>query len=135
MQTKKDPISVDAFHFDRVSPDAEPQQNIQVSLVKIDADDEYLQEADLKAGNIYQIVTPFQVIPQGSGFAVSGQISRVVQLLDFFGTPDEIEQKEMMKLSRPLIEYIETLTYQVTAVALNEGIQLQFTVHETPEEA
>ena len=22
MQTKKDPISVDAFHFDRVSPDA-----------------------------------------------------------------------------------------------------------------
>lgn len=135
MQIKKDPISVDAFHFDRVSPDAEPQQNIQVSLVKIDADDEYLQEADLKAGNIYQIVTPFQVIPQGSGFAVSGQISRVVQLLDFFGTPDEIEQKEMMKLSRPLIEYIETLTYQVTAVALNEGIQLQFTAHETPEEA
>ena len=39
MQTKKDPISVDAFHFDRVSPEAEPQQNIQVSLVKIDADD------------------------------------------------------------------------------------------------
>lgn len=135
MQTKKDPISVDAFHFDRVSPDAEPQQNIQVSLVKIDADDEYLQEADLKAGNIYQIVTPFQVMPQGSGFAVSGQISRVVQLLDFFGTPDEIEQKEMMKLSRPLIEYIETLTYQLTAVTLNEGIQLQFTAHETPEEA
>ncbi|MBZ1504684.1 DUF1149 family protein [Latilactobacillus curvatus] len=127
MQTKKDPITVDAFHYDRASPDVEPQQNIQVSLVTISEEDPYLQEADLSAGNIYQIVTPFQVAPEKSGFAVSGQISQVVQLLDFFGEPNEIDQKDMMKLSRPLIEYIETLTYQVTAVALNRGVQLQFT--------
>lgn len=135
MQTKKDPISVDAFHFDRVAPDTEPQQNIQVSLLAIQADDQYLQAADLTAGNIYQIVTPFQVVPENSGFAVSGQISQVVQLLDFFGQPEEIAQKDLMKLSRPLIEYIETLTYQVTTVALDHGVQLQFTVQdETPTE-
>ncbi len=127
MQTKKDPITVDAFHYDRISPDVEPQQNIQVSLVTISEEDPYLQEADLSAGNIYQIVTPFQVAPEKSGFAVSGQISQVVQLLDFFSEPNEIDQKDMIKLSRPLIEYIETLTYQVTAVALNRGVQLQFT--------
>lgn len=59
MQTKKDPISVDAFHFDRVALETEPQQNIQVSLLAIEADDQYLQEADLAAGNIYQIVNAF----------------------------------------------------------------------------
>lgn len=133
MQTKKDPISVDAFHFDRVALETEPRQNIQVSLLAIEADDQYLQEADLAAGNIYQIVTPFQVVPEKSGFAVSGQISRVVQLLDFFGKPEEIDQKELKKLSRPLIEYIETLTYQVTTVALNRGVQLQFTAALTED--
>ena len=40
-------ITVDAFHYDRVSPD-EPQQNIQVSLVTISEEDPYLQ-ADLSA--------------------------------------------------------------------------------------
>jgi len=38
-----------------------------------------------------------------------------------------LQAKDVQQLSRPVVEYIETLTYQVTSVALNRGFSLNFT--------
>ncbi|NUB72141.1 DUF1149 family protein, partial [Lacticaseibacillus rhamnosus] len=37
-----------------------------------------------------------------------------------------LPQEDLGKLSRPLVETLESLTYQVTAVALELGVNLPF---------
>ncbi|MCG4281759.1 DUF1149 family protein [Lacticaseibacillus saniviri] len=125
METKKFAIVVNAFHYDLVGMDAEVKQDIQVAMRQVEPNDPERKD-ELKAGNMYEIMVPFNVVPENTGFQISGQISRVVQILDFFGEPKDIAQEDLAKLSRPLVETIETLTYQVTAVALDQGISLNF---------
>ncbi|PIO83919.1 hypothetical protein BSQ39_10210 [Loigolactobacillus backii] len=123
MKTKAEPIIVEHFHYDRVTSDAKPTTDVQVSLTEVEATGDGAAEK-MAAGKIFQFSVPFTVTLDG--FQVSGLIRRIVQLLDFNGEPSDIPAEEMQKLSRPLVEYIETLTYQVTIVAIDHGVQLDF---------
>ncbi|MFL2029833.1 DUF1149 family protein [Loigolactobacillus zhaoyuanensis] len=62
-------------------------------------------------------------------------MSQIIQILDFDGQADDLTAQDMQRLSRPLVEYIETLTYQVTAVALDQGVQLDFHPEEAADSA
>jgi len=125
MQTKKFAIVVNAFHYDLVGLDAEVKQDIQVAMRQVEPTDPD-RKADTKAGNFFEIMVPFNVVPENTGFQISGQITQIVQTLDYFGEAQDIAPADLQKLSRPLVETIETLTYQVTAVALDQGISLNF---------
>ena len=104
MEAKRYPITVESFHYDLVKQGTPVKNDLQVAMRQI----------------------PFDVVPDNAGFEISGKITQIVQVMDYFGEANELPQEELGKLSRPLVETIETLTYQVTAVALDQGVNLQF---------
>lgn len=132
METKKFPIVVNSFHYDLLQKGDQPSQDVQVAMRKVQPTDERLKGTE-KDGAFFEIMVPFDVTVEDNGFKVSGSISRVVQTLGYEGEASELPSDELEKLSRPLVEYIETLTYQVTAVALNEGVSLNFQASGEPE--
>ncbi|WP_125713738.1 DUF1149 family protein [Companilactobacillus kedongensis] len=129
MKTLKGPVTVNAFHYDVESPSADAKQDLHISIEHPDLKDEQGKPMDESKGKIFQIIIPFEVHPEGAPFKVSGLIGQVVQLTDFHDNPEDLKPKEVEQVSRPVVEYIETLTYQVTAVALNQGISLNFTAN------
>lgn len=132
MKTNREAIVVEQFHYDRAPETVKPKTDVQVHVNEVTATGEGA-DAMMTKGKIFQFSVPFKVILQG--FSVSGKITQIMQLIDFKGTPDDISAEEMQKLSRPLVEYIETLTYQITAVALDQGVQLDFHPEETDDGA
>lgn len=129
MDFTKFDISVDAFHFDLLTEETAAQTNIKVSMQQLSAATDATKEQE-KQGNVYRVIVPFNVVPGDENFRISGQISQVVQANGFFGEADSISAEDWELLSRPLVETIETLTYQVTAVALNHGVNLSFTARD-----
>ena len=129
MDFTKFDISVDAFHFDLLTEETAVQTNIQVSMQQLSAATDATKEQE-KQGNVYRVIVPFNVVPGDENFRISGQISQVVQADGFFGEADSISGEDWELLSRPLVETIETLTYQVTAVAINHGVNLSFTARD-----
>lgn len=133
MDFTKFDISVDAFHFDLLTEETTAQTNIKVSMQQLSAATDATKEQE-KQGNVYRVIVPFDVVPGEDNFRISGQISQVVQANGFFGEADSISAADWELLSRPLVETIETLTYQVTAVALNHGVNLSFTARDGESE-
>lgn len=133
MKTRKGPVSVQSFHYDIANPQDEIKQDLQISIDHPDLQDEKGQPMDESDGKIFQVVIPFEIHPQGAPFKVSGLIGQVMQLLDFHGDPEDLKDKEVQQISREVVEYIETLTYQVTAVTLNKGISLNFSAQDSVE--
>lgn len=64
--------------------------------------------------------------PAPGEFTVSGLITQIVQLKGYHGKGDDLATNDYKILSRPLVEYIETLTYEVTQVALDKPVNLNF---------
>lgn len=126
MKFNKKPILVRSFHYDVVSKDPKIKQDIQVAMRQIEFNDPADAESTGDKGNYFEIMVPFEIAPNPGYFEVSGQITQIVQLVDYFKSAQELEPAILEQLSRPLVETIETLTYQVTSVALNEGINLSF---------
>ncbi|QVI35429.1 hypothetical protein BVJ53_06200 [Lacticaseibacillus chiayiensis] len=129
MEAKRYPITVESFHYDLVKQDTPVKNDLQVAMRQIQWSDPKRQE-ELKKGNLFEMMIPFDVVPDNSSFEISGKITQIVQVMDYFGEANELPQEELGKLSRPLVETIETLTYQVTAVALDQGVNLQFGPNE-----
>lgn len=132
METKKFPIIVNSFHYDLLQKDDQASQDVQVAMRTVQPNDDRLKGTE-KDGNFFEIMVPFDVTVENNGFRISGSISRVVQVLNYFGEASDLPSEELEKLSRPLVEYIETLTYQVTSVALSEGVSLNFQASGEPE--
>lgn len=132
METKKFPIIVNSFHYDLLQKDDQASQDVQVAMRTVQPNDDRLKGTE-KDGNFFEIMVPFDVTVENNGFRISGSISRVVQVLNYFGEASDLPPEELEKLSRPLVEYIETLTYQVTSVALSEGVSLNFQASGEPE--
>ena len=82
---------------------------------------------EAEGGSYFEIAVPFEVSPNPGEFTVSGLITQVVFLKDYYGDGQDLEKSDYKLLSRPLVEYIETLTYQLTSVALDEPVNLNFT--------
>ncbi|EFB62985.1 hypothetical protein HMPREF9209_0459 [Lactobacillus gasseri 224-1] len=79
-----------------------------------------------KTGKYFEIAVPFEVSPAPGDFTVSGVITRVVQFVDYFGDGTDLEPSDYQLLSRPLVEQIETLTYEITQLTLDHPVNLSF---------
>ena len=133
MKTNKGPVSVQSFHYDIAEPKDDIKQELQISIEHPDLTDENGNPADESEGKIYQVIVPFDIQPQGAPFKVSGLIAQAMQLVGFQGNREDLSNKEVQQISREIVEYIETLTYQVTAVTLNHGVSLNFSPQDTVE--
>lgn len=123
MKVAKGPIVVQSYHYDLVNPDSEVKTDLQVQVQ--DYNDS--EEAESTEGKMIQIMTPFGIHPEQAPFAISGLIGQVVQLQDVAADEDYTLSTELMEeLSRPLVEQIQIITYQLTAMTLDHGYELNF---------
>ncbi|RHW50170.1 DUF1149 domain-containing protein [Bombilactobacillus bombi] len=123
MKVAKGPIVVQSYHYDLVNPDSEVKTDLQVQVQ--DYNDS--EEIESTEGKMIQIMTPFGIHPEQAPFAISGLIGQVVQLQDVAADEDYTLSTELMEeLSRPLVEQIQIITYQLTAMTLDHGYELNF---------
>ncbi len=127
MKTNKGVVNVQSFHYDVESPSADVKTELNINIEHPDLKDEKGDPLNEDEGKILQVVVPFEIHTENAPFKVSGLIGQVVQPIGFHGEIEDLQAKDVQQLSRPVVEYIETLTYQVTSVALNRGFSLNFT--------
>jgi len=137
MKINKGEVNVQAFHYDVESPSADVKTQLNINIEHPEFKDANGEPMNEDEGRILQVVVPFEIQPENAPFKVSGLIGQVVQPVGFHGEIDDLQPKDVQQISRPVVEYIETLTYQVTSVALNRGFSLNFTkdVDIKPNEA
>ena len=121
MKVAKGPIVVQSYHYDLVDPDSEIRTNLQVQV------QDYEDSEQQSEGKMIQIMTPFGIHPEKAPFAISGLIGQVIQFPDWKpGEPLQLNAEQMQELSQPLVEQIQIITYQLTAMTLDHGYQLDF---------
>ncbi|CAJ1183492.1 hypothetical protein CPR19092_LGOLGGFK_00718 [Companilactobacillus paralimentarius] len=126
MKINKGEVKVQSFHYDVESPSADVKTELNINIEHPEFKDENGEPLNEDEGKILQVVVPFEIHPENAPFKVSGLIGQVVQPIGFHGEIQDLEAKDVQQLSRPVVEYIETLTYQVTSVSLNRGFSLNF---------
>lgn len=119
------PVLVRNFHYDfNEEPAVKNEVNVSLRQVFQTQDDGTQDEG--KDGKYFEIAVPFEVAPAPGQFTVSGLITRIVQFKDYFGDGTDLTPQEYQLVSRPLVEEIETLTYQITQVTLDQPVNLSF---------
>lgn len=122
---KETPVIVKNFHYD-INEELETKDNVNFGLKKVEKQNEDGTTDSGEDGNYFDITVVFEVAPAPGEFTVSGMISQVVKIKDYFGDGSDLSKTDYKILSRPLVEYIETLTYEVTQIALDEPVNLNF---------
>ena len=122
---KETPVIVKNFHYD-INEELETKDNVNFGLKKVEKQNEDGTTDPGEDGNYFDITVVFEVAPAPCEFTVSGMISQVVKIKDYFGDGSDLSKTDYKILSRPLVEYIETLTYEVTQIALDEPVNLNF---------
>ncbi|WP_278955593.1 DUF1149 family protein [Lactobacillus apis] len=122
---KETPVIVKNFHYD-INEELETKDNVNFGLKKVEKQNEDGTTDPGEDGNYFDITVVFEVAPAPGEFTVSGMISQVVKIKDYFGDGGDLSKTDYKILSRPLVEYIETLTYEVTQIALDEPVNLNF---------
>ena len=120
IQANKGPIVVQSFHYDVVDASSPIKTEVQVEL------QDYEPQEPVKNALTLQVMTPCDIHPKGTTFAISGLVGQVVQLINCPQTIDQLDAQIVQQLSQPLIEQIQILTYQVTAITLDQGYHLEF---------
>ncbi|BDR60226.1 DUF1149 family protein [Lactobacillus xylocopicola] len=122
---KETPVLVKNFHYDiNEEPETKDQVNFGLKQVERQNQDGTTDAGD--NGNYFEVAVVFDVAPEPGHFSVSGMISQIVQIKEYFGDGSDLAKTDYKLLSRPLIEYIETLTYEVTQITLDEPVNLNF---------
>ncbi|AYE38777.1 DUF1149 family protein [Companilactobacillus zhachilii] len=129
MKINKGEVTVQSFHYDVEAPTADTKTDLNINIEHPNLKGEDGQPLNEDEGKILQVVVPFEIHMENAPFKVSGLIGQVVQPVGFHGEIQDLDAKQVQQLSRPVVEYIETLTYQVTSVTLNHGVSLNFTNH------
>ena len=124
--TKETPVLVRNFHYD-LNEENHVKSEVNIALRKAAQKDDEGNLLEAEGGSYFEIAVPSEVSPNPGEFTVSGLITQVVFLKDYYGDGQDLEKSDYKLLSRPLVEYIETLTYQLTSVALDEPVNLNFT--------
>ena len=121
---KQTPVTVQSFHYDLVDEGVAAKSEVNPGIRKLDVsgDDEHSEEE----GSYYDVAVFFDVIPAPAEFEVSGAIHQIVQIKNYHGDGTDISNADWQLLSRPLVEYIETLTYEVTQVTVDKPVNLNF---------
>lgn len=126
MKMNKGIVTVQAFHYDVEAPTADEKTQLNINIEHPDLKGEDGQPLNEDEGKILQVVVPFEIHMKDAPFKVSGLIGQVVQPIGFHGEIQDLDGKQVKQMSRSVVEYIETLTYQVTSVTLNHGVSLNF---------
>ena len=122
---KETPVIVKNFHYD-VNEEPETKDQVNFGLKKVEKqNDDGTTDAGVD-GNYFDITIIFDVAPAPGEFSISGMISQIVQIKNYFGDGSDLSKADYKLLSRPLVEYIETLTYQVTQITLDKPVNLNF---------
>ena len=121
---KQTPVTVQSFHYYLVDEGVAAKSEVNPGIRKLDVsgDDEHSEEE----GSYYDVAVFFDVIPAPAEFEVSGAIHQIVQIKNYHGDGTDISNADWQLLSRPLVEYIETLTYEVTQVTFDKPVNLNF---------
>lgn len=119
------PVLVRNFHYD-FNEEPQVKNEVNVSLRQVVQNQEDGSQDEGKDGKYFEIAVPFEVAPAPGQFTVSGLITRVVQFENYFGDGTDLTPQEYQLVSRPLVEEIETLTYQVTQITLDQPVNLSF---------
>lgn len=122
---KETPILVKNFHYD-INEDPQVKDEVNFGLKKVEKRNEDGTTDKGENGNYFEVTVIFDVAPAPGQFSVSGMISQIVQIKDYFGDGNDLENADYKLLSRPLVEYIETLTYEVTQITLEKPVNLNF---------
>lgn len=126
MEIKKmTPVLVQHFHYD-LNEEQKVKNELNVSLRQVFQTDENGNQEEGKEGHYFEVAIPFEVSPAPGQFTVSGLVSQVVQLEDYFGEGRDLKPNDYELISRPLVEEIETLTYQITQITLDQPVNLSF---------
>lgn len=126
MEIKKmTPVLVQHFHYD-LNEEPHTKNELNVSLRQVFQTDEQGKQDEGKEGHYFEIAIPFEIAPAPGQFSVSGLVSQVVQLIDYFGEGRDLNPNDYELISRPLVEEIETLTYQITQITLDQPVNLNF---------
>jgi len=126
MKIHKGVVTVQSFHYDVEAPTADVKTELNINIEHPELKGEDGQPISEAEGKIFQVVVPFDIHTENAPFKVSGLIGQVVQPVGFQGEIQDLDGKQVQQLSRSVVEYIETLTYQVTSVTLNHGVSLNF---------
>ncbi|GAA3631663.1 DUF1149 family protein [Lactobacillus hamsteri] len=122
---KETPVMVRAFHYD-LNDEPKVKNEVNVAFRKAARQNEDGTTDEGEGGSYFEVSVVFDVAPSPGEFSVSGQISQIVKLKDYYGDGQDLDNSDYKILSRPLVEYIETLTYEVTQVALDQPVNLNF---------
>lgn len=122
---KETPILVRAFHYD-LNEEPRVSNEVNVAFRKAAKQNEDGTTDQGEGGSYFEVSVVFDVAPNPGEFTVSGSISQIVKLKDYYGDGNDLESSDYRILSRPLVEYIETLTYEVTQITLDEPVNLNF---------
>ena len=126
MEIKKmTPVMVQHFHYD-LNEEPIVKNELNVSLRQVFQTDENGKQDEGKDGYYFEVAIPFEVAPEPGQFTVSGLVSQVLQLKNYFGDGRDLRPNDYELMSRPLVEEIETLTYQVTQLTLEKPVNLSF---------
>ncbi|WEV40421.1 DUF1149 family protein [Lactobacillus sp. ESL0684] len=123
--SKETPVMVKNFHYD-INAEPETKDQVEFGLKKVEKQNEDGTRDEGQDGNYFEINVVFDVAPMPGDFSVSGMISQIVQIKDYFGDGSDLDKTDYKLLSRPLVEYIETLTYEVTRITLDQPVNLNF---------
>ena len=119
------PVLVQHFHYD-LNEEPHTKNELNVSLRQVFQTDEQGKQDEGKEGHYFEIAIPFEIAPAPGQFSVSGLVSQIVQLIDYFGEGRDLNANDYELISRPLVEEIETLTYQITQITLDQPVNLNF---------
>ncbi|MCT6893579.1 MAG: DUF1149 family protein [Bombilactobacillus mellifer] len=128
MHLKRQPIFVQAFHYDLSQRKSSQTSGIGVQLHKLNLE-EIKKNISVKVpetDSVIEVIVPFDFVPPQQNFAISGLMKQLVWIEGFSGIESELPSEAIKKLSRPIIELIETLTYEVTTLVLDHGVNLNF---------
>lgn len=122
---KETPILVHAFHYD-LNEEPKVKNEVNVAFRKAAKQNEDGTTDEGEGGSYFEVAVVFDVAPEPGDFTVSGRISQIVKLKDYYGDGQDLSKDDYRILSRPLVEYIETLTYEVTQITLDQPVNLNF---------
>lgn len=119
---KETEILVQSFHFD-INEKSKTKNDVNFGLRPVKPKDkEIVDDKD----SYFELAITFEVAPAPGNFTVSGLINQIVCLKNYQGDGSDLSPADYTLLSRPLVEYIETLTYQVTQVVFDNPVNLNF---------
>lgn len=122
---KMTPVTTEHFHFD-VNEEEKVKNEVNVSLRQVYHQPEGREADEGKDGKYFQLAVIFDVAPAPGEFSVSGLITQIVQFVDYFGDGTDLNPADYQLVSRPLVEEIETLIYQLTQVIFDEPLNITF---------